>query len=77
MEARINKIEKSLNTKRITHPNLVKLWKEYLKIKKENLEKTLNHCEKMIENIDNICDQSPEELFITSSCLNTIFSKTT
>ena len=77
MEERINKIETSLNANSISHPNLVKVWKEYLKIKKENLEKTLNHCEKMIENIDNVCDQSPEELFITYSCINTIFSKTT
>lgn len=75
MEERINKIEELLNANITTHPNLVKLWKEYLKIKKENLEKTLSQCEKMVENIDNICDQSPEELFITSSCLNTIFSK--
>ena len=77
MESRIRNIETSLNDNIETHPNLMNIWREYIYIKRRNLENALTQCEKMLENIPNFHDQSPEQLAILSSIINMVFANTT
>lgn len=77
MEMRINQIEDQLNNKMSTHPNLVRLWSEYIKIRKGKFERDLVQCEKMLENISNMDDPSPEQLLLTCHVLKMVFENTT
>ena len=77
MDSRIKEIEELLNNNIENHPNLVKLWKKYLSIKKHNLEAALSQCERMLENISSFQDQSPEQLLLVCGVLNMVFENTT
>ena len=77
MESRIRNIEASLSNNNETHPNLIKIWKEYICIKKQNLETALTQCERMLEKISSFEDQSPEQLAITSGIIKMVFANTT
>lgn len=72
MEARISEIKNSLKSKMESHPNLVKIWTNYIHIKKTKFEKDLEQCERLLENIDNIDDPSPEEMLLKQSVANMV-----
>ena len=48
--------------KRNTHPNLVNLWMEYIKVKRISYLKSIVDCESMISNLTNSRDISPETI---------------
>ena len=75
MDKHLDNIEEQLNTKINTHPNLVMIWKEYLNIKKKNLINEINNCEKMIKKLENVPDQSPEQILLTIHILNMLLSR--
>ena len=77
MESRMTKIENLLNNYANSHPNLVKLWRKYLEMKKQNLEMALTQCENMLEIISRFDDQTPEQLMMISEILNMVFVNTT
>ena len=77
MEMRINEIENQLTSKINTHPTLVRLWREYLRIRKTKFERDLMQCEKMLENIGDVNDPSPEQLLLTHHVLKMVFPNTT
>ena len=56
-------IEK-LETFQFSHPNLVSLWKEYIKIKRINFMKAIVDCECVIEKLSENRDISPETIVL-------------
>ena len=77
MESRMTEIENLLNNYANSHPNLVKLWRKYLEMKKQNLEMALTQCENMLEIISRFDDQTPEQLMMISEIINMVFVNTT
>ncbi len=55
-------LQNRLDEYRDTHPNLVKLWKEYIKVKRISYLKSIVDCESMIENLVNSRDISPDTI---------------
>ena len=55
-------LQNRLDEYRDTHPNLVKLWKEYIKVKRISYLKSIVDCESMIENLINSRDISPDTI---------------
>jgi len=55
-------LQNRLDEYRDSHPNLVKLWKEYIKVKRISYLKSIVDCESMIENLINIRDISPDTI---------------
>ncbi|GAI74579.1 unnamed protein product, partial [marine sediment metagenome] len=45
-----------------SHPNLVKLWKEYIKVKRISYLRSIVDCESMITNLTNSRDIAPETI---------------
>lgn len=59
-----NSIIEKLETFQCTHPNLVSLWKEYIKIKRINFMKAIVDCESMIEKLSENRDIAPETIVL-------------
>ena len=55
-------LQNRLNQYRESHPNLVKLWKEYIKVKRISYLKSIVDCESMILNLTNSRDISPDTI---------------
>ena len=55
-------LQNRLDEYRDSHPNLVKLWKEYIKVKRISYLKSIVDCESMIENLINSRDISPDTI---------------
>ncbi len=55
-------LQNRLDEYRDSHPNLVKLWKEYIKVKRISYLKSIVDCESMIENLVNSRDISPDTI---------------
>ena len=55
-------LQNRLDQYRDSHPNLVKLWKEYIKVKRISYLKSIVDCESMIENLINSRDISPDTI---------------
>ena len=55
-------LQNRLDEYRDSHPNLVKLWKEYIKVKRISYLKSIVDCESMIENLINSSDISPDTI---------------
>jgi len=55
-------IYSKLNNYAGSHPNIVSVWREYLKIKKISYMKAIVDCDVMIRNISNHRDVSPETI---------------
>ena len=55
-------LHNKLNRYRNTHPNLVNLWMEYIKVKRISYLKSIVDCETMISNLTNSRDISPETI---------------
>ena len=58
-----NMIEK-LEEFQISHPNIVILWKEYIKIKRINFMKAIIDCETMIDKLSETRDIAPETIVL-------------
>ena len=55
-------LQNRLDEYRDSHPNLVKLWKEYIKVKRISYLKSIVDCEDMITNLTISRDISPETI---------------
>ena len=55
-------LQNRLDEYRDSHRNLVKLWKEYIKVKRISYLKSIVDCESMIENLINSRDISPDTI---------------
>jgi len=55
-------LQNRLDEYRDSHPNLIKLWKEYIKVKRISYLKSIVDCESMIENLINSRDISPDTI---------------
>ena len=55
-------LQNRLDQYRHSHPNLVKLWKEYIKVKRISYLKSIVDCESMILNLTNSRDISPDTI---------------
>jgi hypothetical protein len=77
METRISDLENKLDDRLGSHPTLVKLWKEYLKIKKRRFENDLIQCENMLDKIEEINDPSPEQLLLLQHVVQMVSTNTT
>jgi hypothetical protein len=58
-----NMIEK-LEEFQTSHPNIVILWKEYIKIKRINFMKAIIDCETMIDKLSETRDIAPETIVL-------------
>ena len=58
MDAVYENIVNSLNERKETHPNLSNIWEYYLKYKKKEFLNTIEKCENIIKNLDNLNDLS-------------------
>jgi len=52
----MDNITKKLKVFSKTHPNIASIWISYLSLKHEELLSDIKHCEKIIENEDNLND---------------------
>jgi len=64
MENNIDKMISNLQQYSLTHPNLITVLISYLQVKKQNLEKSLNLCTKIIDNINEMSDPEVAELLL-------------
>ena len=55
-------LQNRLNEYSDSHPNLVKLWKEYIKVKRISYLKSIVDCEDMITNLTTSRDISPDTI---------------
>ena len=55
-------LQNRLDEYRDSHPNLVKLWKEYIKVKRINYMKAIVDCDDMIRNLETNRDISVETI---------------
>ena len=55
-------LQNRLNQYSESHPNLVKLWKEYIKVKRISYLRSIRDCESMITNLTNSRDIAPETI---------------
>ena len=52
-----------------THPNLVNLWKEYIKVKRISYMNSIIDCDTMIRNLSTNRDLSVETIVLLYACL--------
>ena len=62
MEAQLIDIKNSLKKYENTHPNLSKLWREYINVQVKKLEQTLLECENVIDLMKTRDDVSVENI---------------
>ena len=77
MDAQFDKINIDLDKKKESHPNLTKLWREYIKLKKMRFITELARCDNMLNYIDCMPDQTPEQIIMTSQVLKMVLSNNT
>ena len=61
INAKYQNIIKKIDEKKINYPNIIELWETILEHKKKELLNTLNECESMLRNIQNIDNDIPKE----------------
>jgi len=59
-----NDILERLDSYRESHPNIVSLWKEYMKIKRINYMKSMINCDDVIRNLETNRDISVETIAV-------------
>jgi len=52
MENKLQSIEERVDRLKESHPNIIELWINYIKVKKESFENGLNECEKALDIIE-------------------------
>ena len=69
METKFDKIITLLDNNK-THPNIAKLWKNYLIIKQNKLDKLLEQCEKIFDNEITVSNDLTNDNILTLCFLN-------
>jgi hypothetical protein len=64
----IREIENKLNT----HPNLARLWIEYLNVKKYRLETAINEAKNIVQTLETNQDISMNNILLLISCHETM-----
>jgi len=77
MDAQFDRINADLDKKKESHPNLTKLWREYINIKKLRFTLELARCDNMLNYIDRMPDQTPEQIVITAQILKMVLPNNT
>ena len=77
MDEKLNNIKTYFELKRMSHPNLIKIWSEYIKIKEKKFNNDMQRCLNMLDKIDNFNDLTMEEILLTSSILNIVSDNNT
>ena len=62
MDVRYEQVMNKLNELSTTHPNLSNVWREFINVKKERFEYTLDKCLENMNNMSNIDDPSNDTL---------------
>ena len=70
MDELYKNIELKLNEKKVSHPNLIGLWDNYLKYKKKEFLDNLKNCENMIKTIESVDDLTPVNILSLYILLN-------
>ena len=70
MNNNIDFVISNLDEYRHTHPNLIRVLTSYLKLKQDNLQRSINLCNKIIENLNDISDPELSELLVLFNLLN-------
>jgi len=70
-------ILREIENKSISHPNLTRVWIEYLNIKKQKLEMAIIEAKNMLNQIENIDDMSWKEIICLTSFSETMREHTT
>ena len=68
----IREIENKLNT----HPNLARLWIEYLNVKKYRLETAINEANNIVQTLETNQDISMNNILLLISCHETMRENT-
>lgn len=68
----IREIENKLNT----HPNLARLWIEYLNVKKYRLETAINEAKNIVQTLETNQDISINNILLLISCHETMRENT-
>ena len=68
----IREIENKLNT----HPNLARLWFEYLNVKKYRLETAINEAKNIVQTLETNQDISMNNILLLISCHETMRENT-
>ena len=68
----IREIENKLNT----HPNLARLWIEYLNVKKYRLETAINEAKNIVQKLETNQDISMNNILLLISCHETMRENT-
>ena len=68
----IREIENKLNT----HPNLARLWIEYLNIKKFRLETAINEAKNIVQTLETNQDISMNNILLLITCCDTLRENT-
>ena len=77
LQQRIENIKVKFNEHNNTHPNVTKLWNNYLDIRINKLVNTLNECERLIDKIDNGSPDISESQIISLYNVYTILNNLT
>jgi hypothetical protein len=67
----------TIKNKKDTHPNLSRLWGEYLLLKKEKFEKDIEQAKIVIENMEVMSDLSWESITLLTSLSQILRENTT
>ena len=57
----------------VSHPNLICMWRDYLRLKKMAYFDSLRNCEEMIEHLESTPDVTPQMLITLYFLLNNCF----
>ena len=68
----IREIENKLNT----HPNLARLWIEYLNVKKYRLETAINEAKNIVQTLETNQDISMNNILLLITCCETLRENT-
>ncbi|MEX0598800.1 MAG: hypothetical protein WD512_20115 [Candidatus Paceibacterota bacterium] len=70
-------ILREIENKSITHPNLSRLWREYLKIKKQKLDTAMIEAKNALTHIETMDDMPWDMILCLSSVSETLRENTT
>ena len=73
----LDDILREIETKSISHPNLTRVWIEYLNIKKQKLEMAITEAKYMLNQIETIDDMSWNAIMCLASFSETMREHTT
>ena len=74
MDHNIDRLYARMNEKEHTHPNTIKIWREYIATKYCNFIKDVDSCYDMLEKTDTIEDLSLDQMYMTVNLVKLITS---